>query len=175
MMSKIGPVRAVEVAPSAPARTEAPPTKTTATAAATSSATPSLLGDKEFDVHALLENMPQPRALSRNKGSKAATVPVDRGGGGRVSGAGGRAAAVGAGSAAGVGAGLNVDAWVQFASLRGFARALEVFGGRVLKKDGAELLCEYRLGVDVTGFMTDEKRNERKEARARDAKEVGSE
>ena len=67
---------------------------------------------------------------------------------------------------------LHVDAWVQFTSFRGFERALKTLRGRVLQKAGAELLCEYRLGVDVTGYMTEERRRERVAIRAREAQEV---
>lgn len=67
---------------------------------------------------------------------------------------------------------LHVDAWVQFTSFRGFERALKTLRGRVLQKAGAEMLCEYRLGVDVTGYMTEARRRDRVASRAREAQEV---
>lgn len=166
-MSRIGPVRAVEVAPSAP-RVETP-TSAAAASAALRGGSSSSLAAKGFDVHALLDKMPQPRALAKGNG-KGEGGGVGRSVGGS-SGGGARGGAAGAGAEA-VSVGLNVDAWVQFESFRGFDMALKVFQGRVLQKTGAELLCEYRLGADVTGYMTEERRKEREEARAREAEEV---
>ena len=160
-MSALGPVRAVEVAPSAPdASSEKNPA---AAAAAEPTKKPA-----DFDVNALLENMPQPRALAKGKG------------GGRGGGRGGAGAdSVGGGGGSGGGlvvvglaAGLNVDAWVQFEGFRGFERALKGLRGRVMQHRNAELLCEYQLGVDTTGYMTDGKRREREIARAEEANEV---
>ncbi|CAN0435726.1 unnamed protein product, partial [Ectocarpus fasciculatus] len=68
--------------------------------------------------------------------------------------------------------GLHVDAWVQFATFRGFRRALEAFRAKTLQKAGAELVCEYRLGVDASGYMTEGRRRERVVARAEKAREV---
>lgn len=179
MMSKFGPVRAVEVEPSAPR--DDPDTGSGGGAAA---APPSAgggarhnkkngrgndAGAADFDVDALLSNMPKPRALAKgNRGSggsggKAAGRTGDGGSGGLAGGASdGDALSVG----------LHVDAWVQFGSFRGFRRALSALTGRVLKKAGAELLCEYRLGVDVSGYMTEERRRARVAVRAKRAKEV---
>eukprot|EP00903_Cladosiphon_okamuranus_P016992 g15661.t1 len=175
MMSRLGPVRAVDVIPSAPRDSDLEPpadgdgsrhnnhhhTKNAKKSAAGAA-------DSDFDVNALLSNMPKPRALA--KGNK---------GGGGGGGGGGRASVVGRSSSASGGGGvrealsvaLHVDAWVQFSSFRGFRRALSALRGRVLKKAGAELLCEYRLGVDVTGFMTEEQRRARGGARAKKAQE----
>ena len=72
----------------------------------------------------------------------------------------------------GVAVGLNVDAWVQFEGFRGFERALKGLRGRVMQHRNAELLCEYQLGVDVTGYMTHEQCREREIARAEEARKV---
>lgn len=152
-MSRLGAVQSVEVAPSAP---EDSPSVHASAAAGSGNSKP-----LDFDVHALLEKMPQPRALAKGKGGG--------GGGGVGSGRGGGA---GAGVVGELSVGLNVDAWVQFASFRSFERALKALKGRVLQKIGAELVCEYRLGVDVARYMTEERRREREGMRARQAKEV---
>lgn len=187
-MSRLGPVRAVEVIPSAPRDRDLddPSTDGGGSSAASSASTgarhkhtnngrtaaaaAATTGD--FDVNALLSNMPKPRALA--KGNKRGGGGGGGAGGGRVSAAGRSGSA--SGGVVGVGemlsVGLHVDAWVQFASFRGFRRALMALGGRTLKKAGAELLCEYRLGVDVTGFMTEERRRARVAARAKKAQEV---
>lgn len=192
MMSRLGPVRAVEVMPSAPPRdgdldssadgggsSSAAPapayagaghhhTKSGRTNGASGAAT------NDFDVNALLSNMPKPRALA--KGNKGAGAGGGGGGGGRAGGGRAAVASRSGGDGVGVGevlsVGLHVDAWVQFASFRGFRRALSALGGRTLKRAGAELLCEYRLGVETTGYMTEERRRARVAARARQAQEV---
>lgn len=151
IMRKFGTVRSVEVAPSVLSGDDA----TTDSPAAVAGTRTKPVG---FDVHALLENMPQPRALAKGKG-----------GGGRGSGGGGVG---GVGLSGVVSVGLNVDAWVQFASFGSFKRALKGLQGRVLQKAGADLMCEYRLGVDVAGHMTEEKRRERDLIRRQDTKEV---
>lgn len=153
IMSRLGAVRSVEVAPCVP---DGLPGTLASAAAGSANGRP-----LDFDVHALLENMPQPRALAKGKAGGGG------GGGGRVGGAEGGGGVVG-----GLSVGLNVDAWVQFASFRGFGRALRALQGRVLQKVGAELVCEYRLGVDKTGYMTEERRRERGGIRARQEQEV---
>lgn len=177
-MSKLGAVRSVEVKPSVPGDPTDPAATATAAAAAKAAAKAaagSSNGSVEsFDVHALLEHMPQPRALAKGSGSLGAgRTGAGGAGGGRSGGGGGGGRRRGEG---GVGGGmsvdLHVDAWVQFTSLQGFERALKTLRGRVLQKAGAELLCEYRLGVDVTGYMTEERRRERVAIRAREAQEV---
>ncbi|CAM9884037.1 unnamed protein product, partial [Choristocarpus tenellus] len=72
----------------------------------------------------------------------------------------------------GVDVGLNVDAWVQFSSLSGLERAVKTFRGRVLRMNGADMVCEYRVGVDMGGFMSDKLQKSRAEARRKEAEEV---
>lgn len=149
-MKRIGPVRAVEVLPSAGTSTPASgkdPKKAPREV-------PRALDD--FDVQALLEEMPAPR--SSKPGEARGAARKGRGSGGGSEGA--------------VAAGLGVDVWVQFESFLGFRRALKAFRGRVLQKAGAELLCEYRVQVEEGSFMSDKKRKERADRRVREAEEV---
>ncbi|CAM9933789.1 unnamed protein product [Scytosiphon promiscuus] len=188
IMGTLGPVRAVEVEPSAPSESSFDGDSASATAGGGGGGgsgggsgsrrkgnkdgrTAAAIAD--FDVNALLENMPKPRALKGggNRGGKGgangtAAVPVV------IASGGGGGSAVGVGSGGNLmSVGLHVDAWVQFASFRGFRRALEALRGKTLQKAGAELLCEYRLGVDVTGYMTEARRRERAVLRAKNAQE----
>lgn len=153
-MSAFGHVRAVEVAPCNP---------DASSRERLAEATGSTSRSADFDVNALLENMPQPRALAKGKSESSARGP----GNGSSSRLEGIDSAVG-----GVSVGLNVDAWVQFEGFRGFERALKGLRGRVMQHRNAELLCEYQLGVDVTGYMTHEQCREREIARAEEARKV---
>ncbi|CAM9666023.1 unnamed protein product, partial [Ectocarpus sp. 8 AP-2014] len=120
----------------------------------------------DFDVNALLENMPKPRALAKDKGGGS------KGSGSRPGGRSGGSASAGLGLGGDIlSVGLHVDAWVQFASFRGFQGALEALRAKTLQKAGAELVCEYRLGVDASGFMAEDQRRERVIARAEKARE----
>lgn len=177
-MSKLGAVRSVEVKPSVPGNPSADPAATATAAAATKAASKPGAGKSnslDFDVHALLEHMPQPRALAKGSGSwgggRAGAGGTGGGRGGGGGGGGGRRRGEG-GLGGGMSVDLHVDAWVQFTSFRGFERAMKALRGRVLHKAGAEMLCEYQLGVDVTGYMTEERRRERVAVRAREAQEV---
>lgn len=172
-MSALGPVRAVEVEPSAPSDSSVDNDSAAPTAGGggggsrrkgNKNGRPGATAIADFDVNALLENMPKPRALKGgNRGANGKTgVAVSGANGGGSLGLGGNLMSVG----------LHVDAWVQFASFRGFRTALEALRGKTLQKAGAELLCEYRLGVDVTGYMTEARRRERAVLRAKNAKEV---
>lgn len=173
MMAGIGPVRAVEVSPPVPdalrTRSSGPGSASAVGTESTSFAGSAARGARatdslDFDVQALLDGMPQPRALAAEKA---------RAGASKVGGGGGSGGSSGGGEGArGVAAGLSVDAWVQFESFRGFMRALKGFRGRVLQKAGAELLCDYRLEADVVGYMADEQRRERRERRTRESKEA---
>lgn len=160
-MSAFGHVRAVEVAPCNPnASSRERPAE----------ATGSTSKSADFDVNALLENMPQPRALAKGKSEGSAR---GRGGSGLGNGSSSSSNLGGIDSAVGgVTVGLNVDAWVQFEGFRGFERALKGLRGRVMQHRNAELLCEYQLGVDVTGYMTHEQCREREIARAEEARKV---
>lgn len=161
-MSAFGDVRAVEVAPCNPdaSSRERPADATRSTSRST-----------DFDVNALLENMPQPRALAKGKSGGSARRRggscLGNGSSSSSSRSGGVDSAVG-----GVAVDLNVDAWVQFEGFRGFKRALKGLKGRVMQHRNAKLLCEYQLGVDVTGFMTHEQCREREVARAEEARKV---
>ncbi|CAM9674948.1 unnamed protein product, partial [Ectocarpus sp. 8 AP-2014] len=120
----------------------------------------------DFDVNALLENMPKPRALAKDKGGGS------KGSGSRPGGRSGGSGSAGLGLGGDIlSVGLHVDAWVQFASFRGFQGALEALRAKTLQKAGAELVCEYRLGVDASGFMAEDQRRERVVARAEKARE----
>lgn len=160
-MNGLGTVRAVEVAHSIHGDSS---TENASTGSGGGGGGSSVNASPDFDVNALLENMPKPRALGKGKKGAAS---ARRGGVGTAGGGGA------VGSSGAVAVGLNVDAWVQFTSFRGFERALKALRGRVLQKAGAELICEYKLGVDVTGYMTQDQRRKREIRRSQEAHEVG--
>ncbi|CAM9575627.1 unnamed protein product [Ectocarpus sp. 12 AP-2014] len=172
IMSKFGPVRAVEVQPSAPIDSSIDSSDAAAAFAGGGggggqrSSKKSGRPSADFDVNALLENMPKPRALAKDKGGGSKGSGSRPGG---RSGGSGSAGLVLGGDILSVG--LHVDAWVQFASFLGFQGALEAMRAKTLQKAGAELVCEYRLGVDTSGFMTEDRRRERVIDRAEKARE----
>ncbi|CAB1101046.1 unnamed protein product [Ectocarpus sp. CCAP 1310/34] len=171
IMSKFGPVRAVEVQPSAPSDSSIDSSDAAAAFAGGGgggqrSSKKSGRPSADFDVNALLENMPKPRALAKDKGG------ASKGSGSRPGGRSGGSGSTGLGLDGDIlSVGLHVDAWVQFASFWGFQGALEALRAKTLQKAGAELVCEYRLGVDASGFMTEDQRRERVIARAEKARE----